>query len=150
MNCKTCGEPGEFYSSSPRVCKECVKRRAREYRANNLPRVQEYDRRRARENPTRRVFLFEKLKNLVETKPTARRAHIIVGNAIRDRRLIRKPCEVCVTGTPVVAHHDDYLRPLDVRWLCQSCHVKWHNENGPGVNFDAPVPEEWNKKKKQL
>lgn len=39
--------------------------------------------------------------------------------------LERQPCEVC--GNPdVVAHHDDYTKPLEVRWLCRSHHAKFH------------------------
>ena len=26
----------------------------------------------------------------------------------------------------VVAHHDDYSKPLDVRWLCRSHHMQLH------------------------
>ena len=42
---------------------------------------------------------------------------------LRDKKIKRKPCEVC-GNLRVHAHHDDYYKPLEVRWLC----VKHHNE----------------------
>ena len=49
------------------------------------------------------------------------------------RKLERMPCEIC--GDSIVeAHHDDYSKPLEVRWLCQSHHKQWHAENGEGLN----------------
>lgn len=54
--------------------------------------------------------------------------HHKVQNAIR-RGYITKPeaCEECGrTGTRLNGHHDDYGRPLDVRWLCGSCHGLVH------------------------
>ena len=52
--------------------------------------------------------------------PEKYRARTKVGNAIRDGRLIRKPCEVC--GQKAHAHHEDYSKPLDVRWFCPLHH----------------------------
>lgn len=40
-------------------------------------------------------------------------------------KIPRKPCEKC--GDPKSQmHHHDYGRPLDVQWLCKTCHVAWH------------------------
>lgn len=53
------------------------------------------------------------------------RAHKVVGNAVKDGRLVKKPCECC-GDEKAEAHHDDYSKPLDVRWLCRKCHKKHH------------------------
>ncbi len=55
--------------------------------------------------------------------------------AKRAGDLVAKPCEVC-GSRPSVAHHDDYAKPLDVRWLCRSCHGRWHAEHGSAANRD--------------
>jgi hypothetical protein len=45
--------------------------------------------------------------------------------ALKDGILIRGPCIVC--GDPKSqGHHDDYRRPLDVKWLCQKHHLALH------------------------
>lgn len=48
-----------------------------------------------------------------------------VRRAIVAGRLERRACEVCGTAS-VHAHHDDYSRPLDVRWLCPAHHAEVH------------------------
>ncbi|BAO20626.1 hypothetical protein [Pseudomonas phage PPpW-3] len=65
--------------------------------------------------------------------PKKARAHDLVAYALRTGALIRQGCEVCGESSDV-AHHDDYAKPLDVRWLCASHHRYWHAENGPGLN----------------
>lgn len=50
--------------------------------------------------------------------------------AIASGYIERTPCEIC-GKTPTHAHHDDYNKPLQVRFLCPSCHKKWHNTNEP-------------------
>jgi len=43
----------------------------------------------------------------------------------RRGKLVPQPCEKCA-AEKVEAHHDDYDKPLQVRWLCRSCHVEHH------------------------
>lgn len=62
-----------------------------------------------------------------------RKAHIIVGNAIRDGKIKRGPCEIC-GEVKAVAHHDDYDHPLVIRWLCEPHHKEWHCANGEAKN----------------
>ena len=55
-----------------------------------------------------------------------RRAVTTVNNAIRDGKLERGACEEC--GAPDAhAHHDDYDKPLEVRWLCTIHHSLEHH-----------------------
>jgi hypothetical protein len=58
--------------------------------------------------------------------PVKKRAWNAVSGAIRSGKLKRQPCEIC--GDPnSQAHHDDYSRPLDVRWLCRAHHEEHHH-----------------------
>jgi len=64
------------------------------------------------------------------------RAQNVVENAVKKGIVIPQPCEVCGEYAKfkdgrrsVQAHHDDYSKPLDVRWLCQKHHHKWHKKN---------------------
>jgi len=62
------------------------------------------------------------------------RADNRVDAAIKRGDLLPQPCEVCGTNQQVVAHHDDYAAPLDVRWLCRAHHSLHHLQHGPGKN----------------
>jgi transposase-like protein len=67
------------------------------------------------------------------------RAHNIVEKAVLAGRLVNPGlCSACgVSGmfadgrTAIQAHHDDYNKALNVRWLCQKCHHEWHRHNQP-------------------
>ncbi|MCR4304963.1 MAG: hypothetical protein NUV63_12205 [Gallionella sp.] len=52
-------------------------------------------------------------------------ARLAARRAIEAGTLVRKPCEVCGTH-PAHGHHDDYSKPLAVRWLCPAHHREHH------------------------
>lgn len=60
------------------------------------------------------------------------RVHDLTERAVL-RGILTRPaeCSECGVGGAVVAHHDNYNRPLDVRWLCHKCHFDWHKNNRP-------------------
>lgn len=66
------------------------------------------------------------------------KVHDITEKAILKGILTPEPCEHCGSNgkmkdgrNEVQAHHDNYNKPLDVRWLCQKCHHEWHKVNTP-------------------
>lgn len=62
--------------------------------------------------------------------------------AIKKGLVERQPCEKCGTGNRVHAHHDDYGRPLDVRWLCYLCHKDEHppTDEHRRIKFEDATP----------
>lgn len=71
-----------------------------------------------------------------------------VGRAIKSGILQRPTeCSRCGSQVPLHAHHDDYNKPLDVRWLCFKCHYAWHRENiAVPILFSKPKSprKKWN------
>jgi len=52
-------------------------------------------------------------------------AHKAVQTAVARGKLKRGVCEVCGEGN-AHAHHEDYSKQLDVRWLCKRHHEHTH------------------------
>lgn len=137
-HCK-CGEanPENFYSYSKSECKECVKSRVRLNRYKNIEYYKEFDRKRSNlpHRVEARSIYAKTIEGIIagnrgklayiKRNPEKRSAHIMVSNAIRDGKLTRQSCEVCGDKS-THAHHDDYSRPLEVRWLCPQCHSDEH------------------------
>lgn len=102
-------------------CKTCTKRDVSEnYRAKR-PKYAAYERERNK-RPERRKAAMEYAKH---QDPQKRLARSLTGSAIKCGRLVPQPCEVCGSKN-VQAHHDDYNKPLDVRWLCWVHHMAHH------------------------
>ena len=97
-------------------CKKCCAMRARKLRAKRgFSNVGKHNR-----DP-------EKYKEAHEKNPQKRIARSAVSNAIRSGKLTRP--DKCACGNPnPQAHHEDYLKPLEVSWLCVTCHGHFHRK----------------------
>lgn len=71
--------------------------------------------------PERRAYRVERTREWRRRNPHKDTAHQAVGRAIETGTLVRQPCEVC-GALQTHAHHDDYTKPLEVRWLCPLHH----------------------------
>lgn len=113
-------------------CKSCLK----EYEDSRLRDPKRMMARREYQKTSKGKISHNKAsKKWVEKNAIKRGCHIIVGNALRDKRLFKSTCEVC-GSKKVEGHHDDYSRPLSVRWLCAEHHNQWHKENGEAKNAE--------------
>jgi len=77
-------------------------------------------------------FPFHSHRDFFRAKRAADKA---VRKALRDGTLVRQGCERCTLKRRIEAHHDDYSKPLEVRWLCRFHHrqrdAELRAERGP-------------------
>jgi len=104
-------------------CKRCTARDVRKNRLKNIDKIRKYDRDRGyRQAPEYQRECRRKNKE----KVAAQRK---VAYEVKKGRLTMKPCETC-EELPTHAHHDDYSRQLDIRWLCPVHHKREHPAPG--------------------
>jgi len=70
---------------------------------------------------------YRKARAYAARHPEKRWAHEKVKDALRRGDLMKSPCEEC-GSLNVQAHHDDYTKPLSVRWLCRRHHRAFHSD----------------------
>lgn len=75
----------------------------------------------------------EKICKYKYQKKLRKRAHLKLFKAVRSKKIIPGPCEICGTKK-VDGHHEDYNRPYDVKWLCRSCHLALHRYKNDPLN----------------
>lgn len=56
-------------------------------------------------------------------------AQRLARRALAHGEIARQACETC--GAHAEMHHDDYSRPLEVRWLCRLHHMAVHYPQEP-------------------
>ena len=132
FKCNTVKPLTEFYKHNAMAdgflnkCKDCTKVDANNHRAENLEKVREYDRKRAKE-PHRIALQKAQTKMWRETDARRTKCHNAVARAIRNGSLVQQSCARC-SSEKTLAHHESYDLPLEVLWLCQPCHKKRHKQ----------------------
>lgn len=151
--CKKCGctKPLDQFTVDSRkkfgrlhTCREChqayvrewsrkpvIKQRKRAYTVANRERQRVACARYRKKHPDRIKKTMEGWK---QRNPERNRARWAVNNAVRDKRLKKGPCEKCGTTVKVDGHHDDYSKPLVVRWLCHTCHLSEEHSGAKSKN----------------
>lgn len=118
-------------------CKDCRKTYVKKNYADKLPEKRAYEKKR-NATPERKASLYQGVVRHRKLHPDRYKARRAVSNAIRDGRLVRGPCERCGWVGKTHGHHDDYSKPLDVRWLCFRCHIG--HEHGNILEERSEVP----------
>lgn len=128
--CKTNKSITEFFRDSSRDggyslrCKDCERILKRKIRATN---PEMYSRRDSRYYQKHRDVIREARKRWYKKNRLKSIAHQKVKTALLNGKITRQAsCEECGSNKPM-AHHDDYTKPLDVRWLCGRCHMMLHH-----------------------
>lgn len=141
--CFKCGsekEKSEFYRHKCMSdgllgkCKSCTKIDVQDNRSKRRSYYNEYDRARQHKGYAARRKWAIKNKGVLK-------AHRAMYKAIDSGELVRKPCEVC-GDVKSKGHHENYSKPLEVVWLCQTHHHRRHAElKSEGVDIYKTVPK---------
>lgn len=76
-------------------------------------------------NKSHKEMLSRACKNWASRNIDKVKAHALFHRAIKNGEIIRKPCEIC-GEIKSHGHHQDYLKPLEVVWLCAKHHKAAH------------------------
>lgn len=128
-------------------CKECAKMDARSNYKSNIDYYRDYEKHRAmlphrvaarmeyQKTESGKIAVNAAKSRFRQRNPIKYKAHCDLNNAVRDGKIEKmESCECCGTGGKIHGHHDDYAKPLEVRWLCAACHRQWHAANGEAKN----------------
>ena len=113
----------------------------RAYRRTNRKRLAEYMRAYRAKHPDSNTTIARKFrrehpkraKEIVDKyrakDPQRYKAQMALGWQVYTGK-IKRPikCSSCKKKAFVEGHHDDYGKPLEVRWLCKPCHTKQHSK----------------------
>lgn len=105
-------------------CKQCVKMCNRRYYEKNREKLLKQNKAYSK---TEKGKLSESkgTKKFRENNPEKKKAKEMARYATITGKLKKQPCEIC--GDPKVQrHHEDYSKPLEVRWLCAKHHAEIH------------------------
>jgi hypothetical protein len=77
------------------------------------------------------------------TKSQRKRANCrSYAHAYRNRGKIKiEPCSICGSTTKLHMHHEDYSKPLEVIWFCETHHRELHKTRNVVLDHSDPAGE---------
>lgn len=138
--CTNCGQwlPKEsFYSCVQNkkwgirsICKSCNSQKGLLWQHNHPERKRQLNRDWMKEyNKRPEVKEKERNRSKLRNRSLKQKCRYLLNEAVKEGRIIRPDvCPQCNSSTDVEAHHDDYFKPLEVKWMCPLCHAKYHRE----------------------
>lgn len=133
IKCKYCGQlkpESEFYQYSKSKCKQCQISEVKKYYQQNkeviLKKAKEFRKTHKRDRGEK---YYEKyIKSWQDSHPEAVEAKRKFNYLIRYGYIQKEEtCAICGSNGNIHAHHPDYSKPLEVIWLCASCHKRLHS-----------------------
>jgi hypothetical protein len=110
-------------------CKKC--RLNKVNKCNSKPermeKIRIYWRGHIKKNPRDKKKMLESVRKWSSKNPEKVKAHQLVHKALKAKILKRLPCRVC-KEKKTDGHHPDYLKPLEVIWLCRLHHKEQHRK----------------------
>lgn len=90
---------------------------------NNREKRIEYNKKWRENNKEKCIEYENKAKILYKDKRAIR---YITRSAVKIGKIVRGSCEIC-GEEKVEAHHEDYNKPLEIKWLCVKHHHLLHS-----------------------
>ena len=134
--CKKCNlekKETDFYTYYKYICKTCHNKHTTQMRDKDKYRIYNqsyYKEWYAKNGRERNDFYKEIILDWHKKNPEKVKAHKLVQKAVKNKTLLKpESCSVCQRKTKLSGHHEDYTNPLEVVWLCSSCHKDVHLGN---------------------
>lgn len=132
--CPSCKEEksiDDFYNSFTRYdgktayCKTCFLEKNKKYLGRDY--FRNYSKNRYKNDKRFRDKYLERARVSRILNKEKHTAHSLLNEAVR-KGIVKKEtnCETCGSSEFINGHHEDYTKPLEVMWLCSSCHKKRH------------------------
>jgi hypothetical protein len=104
--------------------------KVKKYQELNKEKFKSYAKKWKEKDPERtKEILRRNVKISRERFPEKNKARKILFSALRVKFMTRPTnCSKCLCECKPDGHHIDYTKPLEVIWLCKSCHAKEHKK----------------------